>query len=236
MKFSPLSPSSRNWIAGTAAAGAALASSADAGVVQITLSGEVVTDGPTFPTNTIVADLTGDGVDDLKSLSFPTYTSGLFLVFVTDTAERSFRAFYDASLYFISTTFSTMPFNQSARRNISFEDSRINGGARTEAELEFVFRNFSPTSHSIRLLRLIFDDASTTRPISVPITIPEWVDPTPALQAAAAAAAERSRLQSRLRSLRRKLRNARRLGRSAQVQRISRQVRKVRRQIRAISV
>ncbi|MEM9017697.1 MAG: hypothetical protein AAGC68_11840 [Verrucomicrobiota bacterium] len=239
MKFSPPSPSSRNWVAGTAAAGVALASSSDAEVVQITIGTEAMSNAGFSLTNTIVPDLTGDGVDDLESLNVSSTMYGLFIQFVTDSVQRSFDVFFSSPNYFVLTNSSTFPGDAIFLRQISFEDSRINGGARTNAFVEVIARNIDQATHLIGLQRLIFDDASTTRPINIPLPTPEWVDPAilaaEAAAAEVAAAAERSRLQKRLRRLQRKLRNARRLQRSSEVRRLSRQVRKVRRQIRALS-
>ncbi|MEM9017698.1 MAG: hypothetical protein AAGC68_11845, partial [Verrucomicrobiota bacterium] len=132
---------------------------------------------------------------------------------------------------------SPSPIAARVTRNISFRDSRINGGAKTEGFIQLLGQNIDMATHVIQLQRLIFDDESQSRPTDLPLTFPEWVDPArvAAEAAAAAAAAERSRLQKRLRRLQRNLRKARRLQRSSEVRRLSRQVRKVRRQIRALS-
>lgn len=59
---------------------------------------------------------------------------------------------------------------------ITFSDSRINSGGLTEAWLEVRAFNTSEDEHTIALTRLIFDDASTTRPVfgSIPGVQTEW--------------------------------------------------------------
>jgi hypothetical protein len=62
---------------------------------------------------------------------------------------------------------------------ISFSDTRINGGAQTNAWLEvhsFVATGTYGPRHVVELTRLIFDDAATTRPAfnSIPGVQTEW--------------------------------------------------------------
>ena len=59
---------------------------------------------------------------------------------------------------------------------ITFTDSRINGGAATEGWLQVNAFNTSATDHTVELSRLIFDDASATRPTfaSIPGTQTEF--------------------------------------------------------------
>jgi hypothetical protein len=59
---------------------------------------------------------------------------------------------------------------------ITFSDARINGGATTSGWLEVNAFNTSTTDHTVQLTRLIFDDASTTRPVfaEIPGTQTEW--------------------------------------------------------------
>jgi hypothetical protein len=70
----------------------------------------------------------------------------------------------------------TVPVSVANLNPITFSDSRINGGAETEGWLEVYAFNTSTTDHTAALTRLIFDDASTTRPMfsSIPGAQTEW--------------------------------------------------------------
>jgi hypothetical protein len=60
---------------------------------------------------------------------------------------------------------------------ITFTDQRINGGSPTDGWLQVNAYNTNSTSHTVEFARLIFDDASTTRPAfaSVPGAQTEWL-------------------------------------------------------------
>jgi hypothetical protein len=72
---------------------------------------------------------------------------------------------------------------------VTFTDSRINRGAATNGYVEVRSFNVSSTEHTVALVRLVFDDASTIVPANATPggTNNAWVDPTPARLAKIAA-------------------------------------------------
>lgn len=66
-----------------------------------------------------------------------------------------------------NVTASTQLDAQSVRNfvPVTFSDANINGGAPTEGLLEILGENINRFEHRIRLVRLVFDDASPSRPL-----------------------------------------------------------------------
>jgi hypothetical protein len=171
-----LSPRLNRWLLGTAAVGSSAAAQAE--IVQIDLVGnQASVDGANFVNNTY-ADLTGDGVDEFTSSSFffGTRVKGDFGVqgnigrnYVSAFARSTTSTTFTSTTYFVrvgSNSSTTGGSPRSARTFIpvSFTDARINGGARTDALLEVRAANLDFDSHTIEIVRLVFDDANPAGP------------------------------------------------------------------------
>lgn len=172
------------WLLGTAGAAA---TTAQADLVEIDLIGNKASFGNGI-TDSTDADLTGDGIDDLTgqgALSFGLANNGPGLV--GSIAGFSVGAFYDSSIdsYYVNVgsfgTSSEAALELRRYLPVTFTDSRINGGAPTEAVLQVLARNISANQHEIQLLRLIFDEDSPEFPrreFSQETEFPDWVAPT----------------------------------------------------------
>lgn len=176
------------WLLGTAAGATA---SAEAGIVQIDLTGN----GATFNGTSVVdhsnADITGDGIDDLvgsSSLSFQNAKGeGLAGRIAGVNVVASYRYFTSSSVPFtyffaaIERNYSSNDAPVSVRDfvPVTFTDARINNGAPTQGYLEVSARCLAADSSEIRLVRLVFDDANVqiTGMISVTTSFPAWMDP-----------------------------------------------------------
>jgi hypothetical protein len=187
-KQNKIDRSGAKWLPGAMAIAATTASS-QAATVQITLTGNMFSTGG----NTLEADLTGDDVDDISFGGFNAIVpAGNFFVagnfFDLYGNAGTLRAQYNGGQFFAkpnflaggvgSAGFNASPTITSARylNPIHFTDTSINGGLTTFAWLEVHAFNESTTSHTVQLTRLIFDDASTTRPAfaSIPGTQTEF--------------------------------------------------------------
>jgi hypothetical protein len=161
-----------------------------AGVVQITQAGNEVTS----LANNLRADLTGDGVTELPGLGVyngeTTFTSSGNWFFRNRAAayfdppggfyyQALGRAAYFRSgagvVAFLNTTskgyrntvggFDDSPSTDSSGMvPITFTDALVNGGATTNALLEVRAFSTSKTSHTVRLVRLVFNNKSTAAP------------------------------------------------------------------------
>jgi len=150
------------------------ASAGNAATVQITLIGNNFS---TTTGNQLNADITGDlmpdiAISDSRLINSNTYKgvlvtingSGLSAVFDSASIFDARAAFPNAVVGWGTGPVGGELSDRVAFNPITFTDARINGGAVTQAYLQVEARNFSSSSHEISLLRVIFDDASTTRP------------------------------------------------------------------------
>jgi hypothetical protein len=162
--------------------------SANAAVVQITLSNNRIATS----INTLNADVTGDGNDDLTFSNSSTDTSSARVAINSNSVKAS--RFFS----FISSSFTSI-FRQDAQfalggvgiasnagsvgsitylNPFTFTDARIRGGALTEAWLEITASNIAFDNQSVQLMRVIFDDSDDvlTRPTfaSIPGVQTEW--------------------------------------------------------------
>lgn len=190
------------WMAGSGiVAGAAAATTADAGVVQISLSNNQITSGGA---NAISADITSDGKVDLPELiastavsshrtssygsrnysrtrnSATVYSSGPVFKFfaaanhvkgVSSTTGSGatypysrFGAFAGGYNTVYSTQTGLTPQSARGLTAVTFTDARINGGAPTAGFVETSAFNTSLTSHTVQMVRTIFNDSSTAAP------------------------------------------------------------------------
>jgi hypothetical protein len=161
-----------------------LAVTAQAATVQITLSGNQFTNLTNgFALN---ADITGDGLPDLtfnnSNIVNNTYraavnsvgnvngsgnigASSLSNSFVVDAQFIPSPGVPNGiGVGFLNQPYALGPIRISYLNPITFTDNRINGGSPTQAWLQVNAFNRSATSHTVELTRVIFDDASTTRP------------------------------------------------------------------------
>jgi hypothetical protein len=166
----------------------ALAATAHAATVQITLTGNKIS-STSAGGNTLNADITGDLVADLLLYGSFIVSSAVGAVGVTITAAPVRAIFNQYGSFAAAAQFEpggvgtsvasngSSPLNINFLNLITFTDSRINGGASTGAWLQVNAFNTSSTSHTVALTRVIFDDASTTRPAfsSIPGTQPSFV-------------------------------------------------------------
>ena len=150
--------------------------------MQITLTGNKIS---STGGNQLVADLTGDTNADV---TFGEESWGPYYVAVGIDGGMRLRAVNMGGMYVLNAAvadgagvglpfaFGPVPQSASYMNHITFTDQRINGGAPTEAWLQVNAFNTSGTSQTVELSRLIFDDASTTRPAfaSVPGAQTEW--------------------------------------------------------------
>jgi hypothetical protein len=182
-KQTKIDRSAAKWLPGAMALAATTASSQAASVVQITLRGNKISSTG----NQLVADLTGDTYADVTTAGALAGTGGVGVlldgfgleagyaggVYKVDAAMRVGVGSGMASWF---TARSVVYLN-----HITFTDQNINGGSPTQAWLQVNAFNTGTTSHTVELARLIFDDASTTRPVfvSVPGVQNEWVAAVP---------------------------------------------------------
>ena len=149
-------------------------------MVQITLTGNKIS---STGGNDLYADLTGDAVVDIEMDG--SVRSDYVRVVALGGSAGAFGSgsFFGVDAALVSggvgarfLEFAFSPIRRSYLNPISFTDTRINGGSRTDAWLEGVAFNESFSSHTVQLTRLIFDDASTTRPTysAIPGELTEW--------------------------------------------------------------
>jgi hypothetical protein len=165
----------------------AVAATAHAATVQITLTGNRIS---TTGGNTLNADITGDLVNDLAFTS-PTFSPSGVGVDVNEAnamgnpgavGAEFLSSFYLATAGFVLGGVGTISNSAPSIRNINylnpitFTDSRINGGLPTQAWVQVNAFNTSSSNHTVAFTRVIFDDASTTRPAfsSIPGTQTEF--------------------------------------------------------------
>ena len=181
-KQTKIDRSAAKWLTGAMALAATTASS-QAATVQITLTGNKIS---TTGGNQLNADLTGDTASDV-SFTSTNVRPALAFVSVWVGGEYVSAARAPDGVYFVRAAFGegnvglsafTGPIPTEARslNAITFTDSRVNGGVATQGWMEVWAYNTSATDHTVELTRLIFDDASTTRPAfaSIPGAQTEW--------------------------------------------------------------
>jgi hypothetical protein len=185
-KQTKIDRSGAKWLPGAMAI-AATTAGAQAATVQITLSGNKIS---TTGGNQLVADLTGDGAADAGRLQIVVVPGGVGArigYFGNSSGSGFVSAKYrgpdfvaDAAIFGggvgVERLSGGSPQSTTYLNSISFSDSRINSGVKTEGWLEVTAFNTSTTDHTVQLTRLIFDDASTIRPgfTSIPGTQTAW--------------------------------------------------------------
>lgn len=176
---------SKALVAGAITGG--LAAASHAATVQITLTGNMISSSGG---NQLVADITGDGTDDVTFSNVVLGSNEVAININGDRAHATFQVITSSSVTTYGTYFNTFSqFNAdaqfanggvgtpasvaSAARNIkylnpvTFTDSRINGGLPTDGYLEVNSIAAGLGANSVTLTRFVFDDASTTRPTGV---------------------------------------------------------------------
>jgi len=273
-----LAPSPERWrwmaLSGVAVGSAAATSAALGGIVQITQVGNEVTS----TADNLRADLTGDGIDDLRRLegshgpfnwvtstfydawgngnfayayfsprtaggvfTFQSLGSAKYGTWGTGPAPFSRTSFY-GYVNRVGGYFNSGSTDSSGLVPVRFSDARINGGQPTNGLLEVRAFSTSPSSHTVRLVRLVFDDASTAEPTGVVPggTNPEFGPSPPRAQplerfAQMVAISNMIELErKRLRATAKKLRRAKQRGQVARVRSMSRSVKRIRQQIRTL--
>ncbi|MFN6017201.1 MAG: PEP-CTERM sorting domain-containing protein [Verrucomicrobiota bacterium] len=169
-KQTKIDRSAAKWLPGAMALAATTASS-QAAVVQITLTGNKIS---STGGNQLVADLTGDNVADIGITNAFVSNQGVNAVVNGSDVWAGSMIQYGLPYYIADAAFvwadglgmaaGFSPKSTRLLNPITFSDSRINGGVSTEAWLEVRAFNSNATNHTVELSRLIFDDASTTRP------------------------------------------------------------------------
>ena len=191
MKTKPtkIDRSGAKWLPGAMALAATTAST-QAAIVQITLSGNKIS-STSAGGDTLNADLTGDGFDDmvLGPATVNTNKAGADILGngYRAAAGREYMGPGYGFVYQVGALIGAggvgtggaqgnVAVSTSYLNRITFSDLRINGGDFTEGWLQVNAFNSSETSHTVELSRLIFDDASTTRPgfTIIPGVLPLW--------------------------------------------------------------
>ena len=191
-KHTKIDRSAAKWLPGALALSATTASS-QAATVQITLAGNKIS---SIGGDQLNADLTGDGVNDLMPLTGNLLSNGVYVrlsggeglgAVCASGTEFGVNGFVDASFGNgrgsggAGVGFGVPPLSRSYLNPVTFSDTRINGGVATEGWLQVDAWSASGLEHTVELSRLIFDDASTTRPgfTSIPGVQTEWVAAVP---------------------------------------------------------
>lgn len=206
----------------SAVIGAAAATTASAGVVQITLLNEQVTVGAGAG-NTLTGDFTRDNVNDVPLWSGSYNATSAYLSStaggVATAKSNSVRAGSNIVLGNPRSVSALIPF--------VFTDSRINGGAATGAFAE-VRANNTATAGTVRVVRSVFDDASITRPTGVVAggTNKEF-DPT--------VYALRTKFASKIKKLKKKAKAAARAGNAIKAKKLNKKVKKLNKKLAAIA-
>ncbi|TAE73761.1 MAG: PEP-CTERM sorting domain-containing protein [Verrucomicrobia bacterium] len=153
---------------------ASAAGSANAAIVQITLSGNRLNSqfGNSF--NALNADLTGDSTADITISGVNFDPIGYGAIVLINGNRVSAQSFFTGSYQGVDAQFAGngvgvaaaggAPSSAKYLNPITFIDSRINSGASTQGYLEVESRVSSSggITSSVTLTRLVFNDASTT--------------------------------------------------------------------------
>lgn len=157
------------WVVGSSAvAVGAAAIPVSARTVQITLTTEQVTNG----NNTFTGDCTRDGVNDVPTwgAGFSTNPTSIFASLATPNTIIGYAWYYVGPKTFTvgvipnRRTGLATPSSQGGLFPFTFSDARVNGGAATAAFADIRANNNSPTSHTVRILRSVFNDNGTAAP------------------------------------------------------------------------
>ncbi len=148
----------------------ATTAASSAATVQITLTGNILTNTTAMDFN---GDVTGDGIDDLGA----TTNMGTNVVSMDIAGSVAIASYYVTSNLFYAAgpsayASAATPQTISDLIPVTFTDSRINGGVATSGFLDVTATNTSITEHSITLTRLIFDEmnpAAPTGPFADPL-------------------------------------------------------------------
>jgi hypothetical protein len=150
------------WLPSAMALAATTASS-HAAVVQITLSGNMIS---SLGGNQFNADLTGDGSADLTQLAgLAIPNQAMFLGYdlfggapFAANATALFSRYYNATVGPVANA-GGGPQSATAALQFTFSDARINGGSATSAWLEVRAFNTGMTNNTVEFTRLIFNEA-----------------------------------------------------------------------------
>lgn len=161
----------RRMSGAVAVAGAAAATGvAEARTVQISLVNEQITTG----NNTFTFDLTRDGVVDMATWSagsvYITYPyNGVNLVNNTGRLAYAwyFSGYYTGRVGGGARAGSPTPSQYTGLLPIAFGDARINGGTVTAGFADVRAFNNGVFSHSIQIIRTVFNDNGTGAPVGV---------------------------------------------------------------------
>lgn len=135
------------------------------------------------------------------------------------------------------------PVSSSGLTPISFTDSRINGGQETNGFLEIRAFNTNANLHTIEIVRLVFDDASTTAPSGVMPkgSDPDWVPPTsppPAVTPATAATVSSTvigtSIKNKIKKLKKKQKAAKKKGKVAKAKKLKAKIKKLKKKLKAL--
>ena len=197
MKINPteIDRSGAKWLPGAMAL-AATAISTQAATVQITLTGNKVS---TTGGENLHADLTGDGIDELEfgqvtlfvagaqrraALNWKNDVNASFVgLAVGDYDADPSQLWYRANLIGMAVVTGEIYGrgvgqlrNRTGLFPITFSDTGIRGGLAIEAWVEVQAFNSSLVDHTVEFTRVIFNDASTTRPVftEIPGVLPQW--------------------------------------------------------------
>ena len=251
-------------VSSTAAGGLALAET-----VQITQTGNKMS-GPTDFAAELRADLTGDMTADLMNL-YQTiinattmqggsygqvdgvlaqfYSSGSATVSLgsafrhekfTAGGSPTFSVF--AAIAGTQTAFSYSTVTTSnGLVPITFTDSRINGGSATKGMIDVKSSNTAPLEHCVEILRLVFDDSDTARPIGVTADdpdFPEWSPPVPTNGNPVAAAdpdlVRKASLKRKIKGFSKKLAKARKAGNVSKARAFAKKIKKLKKQLKTL--
>lgn len=111
---------------------------------------------------------------------------------------------------------------------VTFQDSRINKGARTKGFVQVRAFNTATDEHAVEFVRLIFNDSSTSFGSPPPMTAtvyPEFVPTNPATIA---------KLKRKIRKLQKRQKKLKRAGKASAARRIAKKVRKLKKRLRLL--
>jgi len=218
------------WIAGSAAILSAVATTpASAGVVQITLSGEIVTDVGGI-TNTFTGDFTGDGIVDTSNMLAGVSMGEAFLyqgTYNIANAQYAGGGMIEARVAGAGTVTGPPPLSISGLFPVTFKDARINGGVPTAALID-VRASGVATGETIQVVRSVFNDASTAAPVGgVAGGTNREFDPT--------VYAQRISLASKIRKLKKKAKKAKRSANLFKAKKLKNKLKKLNKRLAGIA-
>lgn len=232
------------WLAGSAAVGGAVSTTAMAETVQILQIDNFFSSS----TDSLKSDLTGDNTPDLPGLVGGLYRFSSYGVYVNyisagSALKRIGRARYDTSVSIFGVGVGSAPGNTQSTAavkvglvSVVFTDSRINGGAETNGFIEVRAENENATQHNIAILRLIFDDADVAAPSdAAPMGIyPDWVEKATPTSTTVDSTAELAKLKRQLKALKKKLKKAKQSGAASKAIKLRKKIRKLKKALKAL--